>query len=411
MKTVSLFTGAGGLDLGLHAAGFGTSVAVEFEKKAVETLLSPNNREWWHQTRVLPWDVTKVSPGDILSAAGAKPGKITLLAGGPPCQPFSKSGFWRSGESMRLSDPRAKTLEFFLEMVEYALPEVLLLENVPGIRFSEKDEGIRYVEKRLRQINKKRGTRYHANVEQLAAVEFGVPQTRERVFVVANVDGKPFSFPSPTHTFSDGQDEDGGLTLREPCLTAWDAIGAIEANEDLSLRPKGKYAALLASIPEGKNYLFHTSRGGGLPLFGWRTRYWSMLLKLAKARPSWTLTAQPGPAIGPFHWDNRRLSAQELCAIQTIPKGYWVAGSVLDAHRQLGNAVPSLLTEILGMEIRKQLLGDSLKAQKKLTLMPKRAAFTPSPNRPASVPKAFLNQLGDHPDHPGTGKGPGAISR
>src|SRR3546814_15139025 len=61
---------------------------------------------------------------------------------------------------------------------------------------------------------------------------------------------------------------------------------------------KGKWADLLPSIPEGQNYLWHTERGGGIPLFGWRRRYWNFLLKLAKNKPSWTIQAQPGPATG-----------------------------------------------------------------------------------------------------------------
>ena len=110
--------------------------------------------------------------------------------------------------------------------------------------------------------------------------------------------------------------------------TTWDALADIEPNpgEDLALR--GKWGDLLASIPEGNNYLWHTDRGGGKPLFGWRRRYWSFLLKLAKSRPSWTIQAQPGPAIGPFHWANRRLSMRELCRLQTFPDDVFIVGTV-----------------------------------------------------------------------------------
>ena len=80
-----------------------------------------------------------------------------------------------------------------------------------------------------------------------------------------------------------------------------------KAPKDEDLNVRGKWVGLLPSIPEGKNYLWHTSRGGGLPLFGWRTRYWTFLLKLAKNRPSWTIQAQPGPAVGPFHLSYKRL--------------------------------------------------------------------------------------------------------
>jgi hypothetical protein len=83
------------------------------------------------------------------------------------------------------------------------------------------------------------------------------------------------------------------------------------ADDAQSLKVGGKWGDLLRSIPEGENYLWHTDRGGGLPLFGWRTRYWSFLLKLAKRLPSWTIQAQPGSAIGPFHWDTPNTSSPD----------------------------------------------------------------------------------------------------
>src|SRR5690606_36479620 len=136
---------------------------------------------------------------------------------------------------------------------------------------------------------------------------YGVPQIRERFFMIAARDGSDFTFPEPTH--APEQDASGQLALPnvEPYRTACDALGDVEPESTDDLEMQGKWAALLPSIPEGHNYLWHTDRGGGLPLFCWRRRYWSFLLKLAKNLPSWTIQAQPGPAIGPFHWNNRRL--------------------------------------------------------------------------------------------------------
>ena len=135
-----------------------------------------------------------------------------------------------------------------------------------------------------------------------------------------------------------------------------------------------------------------------------------MLLKLAKNRPSWTLTAQPGPAIGPFHWKNRRLSSKELAALQTFPKDYRIVGGVLQAHKQLGNAVPSALAEILDLEIRKQLLGES-DLEVKPTLIPANSTDTPAPEITLQIPDKYLDLIGDHDDHPGKGLGPGAARR
>ena len=169
---------------------------------------------------------------------------------------------------------------------------------------------------------------------------------------------KEFRFPEPTHTkpsrvdMSNGTVDIGahGNSYLKPFASAWDAIGSLSDQYDPELTVRGKWAELLPSIPEGHNYLYHTSRGKGESIFGWRRRYWSMLLKLAKNRPSWTLTAQPGPAIGPFHWENRRLSGREMMALQTFPDNYAISGSIGAAQKQIGNAVPSALAEVLGLD-------------------------------------------------------------
>ena len=165
---------------------------------------------------------------------------------------------------------------------------------------------------------------------------------------------------------------------------------------------------LLPSIPEGSNYLWHTPRGGGQPLFGWRTRYWSFLLKLTKNRPSWTIQAQPGPAIGPFHWKSRRLSTPELCRIQTFPDGLRFSCSRTEVQRMIGNAVPSLLAEILAQEIRAQLLGGRRTSAPPKFVPPDRG-IPPSPEQVAPVPRSYLSLRGEHADHPGTGRGKGAM--
>lgn len=126
----------------------------------------------------------------------------------------------------------------------------------------------------------------------------------------------------------------------------------------------------------------------GRTLFGWRRRYWTFLLKLAKARPSWTIQAQPGPAVGPFHWSNRRLSTRELCRLQTFPDDAIISGNRTSVQRQLGNAVPSLLAEVLGRAIRVQLLGlPAMRGAPKL--LPPRRKDTPLPSPTPTCPRSF----------------------
>jgi DNA (cytosine-5)-methyltransferase 1 len=173
---------------------------------------------------------------------------------------------------------------------------------------------------------------------------------------------------------------------------------------------RGKWAGLLPSVPEGQNYLWHTARGGGLPLFGWRRRYWNFLLKLAKDQPSWTVQAQPGPSVGPFHWKNRRLSIRELCRIQTFPDDLVITGDRTAAQRQVGNAVPSLLAEVLARAIRQQLLGQA-PSSPVLRLLPPVRRPLPPPEAVLRVAAPFHRLAGDHAPHPGTGRGFGALVR
>ena len=402
LKAISLFTGAGGLDFGFEAAGFDTRVAVELDPVCCRTLRG--NRDW----PVIASDIHSVTSKEILETARLKVGEADVLIGGPPCQPFSKSGYWARGDALRLNDPRADTLTAYLRVLRDTRPKAMLFENVYGLAYKGKDEGLDRILAGLKQINREIGTAYEPVWDVVDAASFGVPQHRERVFIIASRDGKRFTFPAPTH--GNVQDLFGPARL-EPYRTAWDAIGDLpQRPNDPSLKMGGKWADLLPSIPEGENYLWHTPRSGGRPLFGWRTRYWSFLLKLAKDRPSWTIQAQPGSATGPFHWCNRKLSTNELCRLQTFPDGLEFGCGRTDVQRMLGNAVPSLLAEVLAREIRSQLLRKPLRTKKPKLLPPHRKVI-PAPEKVAKVPKKFLSLEGRHAEHPGTGRGNGARAR
>jgi DNA (cytosine-5)-methyltransferase 1 len=398
LNAISLFSGAGGLDYGFEAAGFETHVALEMAEDCVNTL--QRNRPW----NVIPKDIHNVSSKEILSVAGLRKGAVDVLFGGPPCQPFSKSGYWSSGDSRRLNDERASTISAYMRCVQDTLPKVFLLENVHGIRYSGKEEGFIAIQELVASINKSEGTNYTISWQVLNAADYGVPQVRKRFFLVAQRDGTIFRFPEATHqNAADGNTSTS--TPRPDYVSAWDALACIETDEtDPTLRVGGKWADLLPSIPEGENYLWHTNRKGGMPLFGWRTRYWNFLLKLAKDKPAWTVQAHPGPATGPFHWNNRRLSARELAAIQTFPQDIVFTGNRYDTQKQVGNAVPSLLAEIIARAIGAQFFGLQFHTPPKLSVPLSRPI--PPPEPVLSVPEQYLIHVGDHAEHPGTGKGP-----
>lgn len=397
MIAVSLYSGCGGMDFGIEAAGFEVPFCNDIDKHSCDTLRLNGF------SHVVNSPVSDVSSEDILSVCGLSDRNVDLLVGGPPCQPFSKSGYWIRGDTLRLKDARADTLAQFLRLVDELHPRAFLLENVHGISFSGKEEGFRYLLEQIRSINHKSGTCYQPTWKVLNTADYGVPQSRVRFFMAAFRDGTHFRFPRPTHRDCGDADESLFASGMAPHVTAWDAIGHVTPGPTERLAVGGRWADLLPSIPEGENYLWHTDRKGGLALFGWRTRYWCFLLKLAKNRPSWTLQAQPGSAVGPFHWKNRKLSWREMAALQTFPESFRIGVPRVEMQRQIGNAVPSLMAEILGREIAKQL--GARQEWGKLRLAVSRAATIPAPEKTERVPQKYHHLIGDHPPHPGTGKG------
>ena len=282
-SVISLYTGAGGLDLGFEAAGFEVACAVEMDGEAVETLR--RNRDW----TVIHRDIHQVPSAEILAEGHLQPGDADVLIGGPPCQPFSKSGYWANGDTMRLDDPRAGTMAAYLRVLRDTLPATFFLENVPGLAYRGKSEGIELIERTVAQVNREHGVQYSLRVTQLNAADYGVPQMRERVIVVGSRDGRLFDFPQPTHGEIEGAPE---LCTLEPYKTAWDAIGDIEDDDTGARAPRqvGGAAAL-------------DSRGRELPLAhgpGRRRaalRLAAALLELPpEARQEPAVVDDPGPA-------------------------------------------------------------------------------------------------------------------
>jgi len=384
-KIISLFSGGGGLDFGFEAAGFETSLCVEMDKWSCNTLR--HNRNW----RVIEDRIENISSQDILNKACLRKGEASLLIGGPPCQPFSKSSYWFNGDTKRLNDPRSNTLEHYMRVLNDTLPKAFLLENVFGLAYKGKDEGLKFLENALALINKNNSVNYSFEWRVLNAADYGVPQIRERVFIIGQIDGKKFTFPN--RKFFNPQKESNQPSLfddLEPYRSAWDAIGELDKQKTTPMKTEvgGKWGALLPSIPPGENYLYHTERGGGSEIFNWRSRYWSFLLKLHPDRPSWTIQAQPGTSIGPFHWNNRRLTMREMARIQTFPDDVNIQGGITNVQKQLGNAVPSALAEVLGREIKVQFF--SAKKTGTATLVPTRKEREKKVDFSKSVPQTYL---------------------
>lgn len=280
-----------------------------------------------------------------------------------------------------MADPRADTIGQFCRYIEKLRPRAFLLENVEGFR---SHGGTELVTERL---SARAG--YYVSSAILDASDFGVPQCRRRYFLVGTAE-EGFSFPRATHG-----------DIERPRITAWEALRELPRVYEEDLTIQGRWAELVPSIPEGRNYLWHTDRGGGMPLFGWRTRYWSFLQKLAKDRPSPTLVASPSQNSGPYHWNNRLLSTGEMAALQSFPGGFLFAGDRASRQRQIGNAVPPVLAQEMICAIAAHLgLPSNRPAHMSSDTVP------PAPLLPSAVPAKFQQLVGSHAAHPGTGRGP-----
>jgi DNA (cytosine-5)-methyltransferase 1 len=361
MDAISLFSGAGGLDLGCEAAGFTTCAVVESAQPAVETMLQ--NRTGYFGSlgaATIFGDITAVAPEDLLAAGGKGVGEIDLLHGGPPCTPFSKSGYWldykRAG-----ADPKASLLDEFVRILAGARPKAFLMENVYGLAYRNQN---RAVFERFLQGTKKAG--YAVDHKILLAADFGVPQLRQRLFCVGvrkdlldrRADRWAHAWPLATHAGPHETRKQWDARLPSH-VTAGEALRGLSPDANPAEPEEavcGTYADELAAVPPGDNYLYWTAeRGHPSPRFKWRSRYWSFLLKLDPNKPSPTIQGQPGPWVGPFHWDNRRLRVAELKRLMTFPDDFIVTGSRREQQLQLGNAVPPKLAEAVARSIANEL--------------------------------------------------------
>ncbi len=341
---ISLFSGAGGLDLGVEAAGFRVAAAVEHDPDAVLTM---EKNFHYLVSPVIRKDILDVSTREILQHAGLRTGKRPdLLVGGPPCTPFSKSGFWLEWKRAGL-DPDASLLQAYTRVLAEAKPRAFILENVYALTYNNKASQPAY-ERLLREIDEA-GYSFHARV--LNAADYGVPQVRPRLFIVGVPKGSRLpKLPEPSHTGMWERRMSGAGTT--PHVTAGQALADMDCDPEPGEVLRGQYSNLLPAIPPGENYLHYTvERGHPEPLFKWRSRYWSFLLKLDPGRPSPTIQAQPGPNVGPFHWENRRLRVGEIKRLFTFPDEFELVGSRASIQAQLGNAVPPLLAEKVAAKI------------------------------------------------------------
>lgn len=331
IQGLSFFSGGGGLDIGAQMAEIKVITSLDIDKDSISTL--KNNSFFAHTQHRLD-DIRNVKASDFKEVLRVNNPEKLVLLGGPPCQPFSKAGYWKTLEQrLGPEDPR-NMIGNYLKLIDEIKPDGFILENVESILHPSNIQAVEDLAQAMEQM------KYNYVLVKANACDYGVPQKRKRVFFIASKK-KISSLPIKTHSSTI---EDGRL----PYERVIDWIGRFDRSElkiDLE-NIQGLHHDALIQVPPGGNYISLSDKRGHNPeLFKAGTRYWTFLLKLHPYMPSWTIIASPGHWEGPFHWNNRRLRNEELAAIQTFPLDYNFIGSPRSVHKQIGNAVPCLLAK------------------------------------------------------------------
>jgi DNA (cytosine-5)-methyltransferase 1 len=361
LTLISLFSGALGLDLGFLASGFDMRLANDIDKSSFETV-SKN-------VPSIPFihnDFAKVSSDVVLNKAGLDIGKVDVLTGGPPCQPFSTAGR-RQG----LLDPRASPLRVFVRAIKEIQPKAFVMEEVTGLR-SARLKHVPISERGGRALTpeEKKGsafnvvlqmlhsTNYRILWDVLNAADFGAPQSRNRLIFIGLKGGVP-TLPVPTHSDKPQAGLDG-RTLK-PWNTFWECSADIQGKEDDFTPLSQKTDEYMKFIPPG-GYWRHLPKdvikeamGGAYSSGGGKMGYFR---RLSWDEPSPTVVTSPVQKGTMFcHPEaSRPLSIREYKRIQGFPDDWEIVGNASKKYRQIGNAVPVHLSYAIAKKVS-ELLG------------------------------------------------------
>lgn len=356
LNCVSVFSGGMGLDLGLEKSGFAIRVAADNMDAAIET--ARVNRP---DLPVFGGDIRDFNLSKALQLAELGRDQIDLLAGGPPCQSFSTAG-----KRLGLDDEAKGPLVFeFARLIEELQPRAFLMENVKGLlSASVKWRQLPYnnngkvidhwhgsVFREL--VARIKGSGYSLGFLELNAADYGVPQTRLRVFLIGYRDGSPVTFPEPTHSRYAG-------LFTEPWRTIGDVLHDLSDDRSHCAKFSERKLKYLKMVPPGGNWrdlpkeIQRESMGKAFYAKGGRSGYWR---RLSFDEPAPTILTEPQNASTALCHPtlDRPLTVRECARIQTFPDKWVFYGGGGDQYKLVGNAVPVDLAKRLGLHIRQTL--------------------------------------------------------
>lgn len=235
-RVLSIFSGAGGLDIGFHKAGFEIVACLDIDADSCQSLELNQENLYSKNTLVLNADITKVAFQDLHT----KIGDIDFVIGGPPCQSFSAAGR-RAGGVTGINDTRVSLFWYYCKLLEEFKPVGFLFENVRGILQANKSKDWDIIRASFAELD------YQLTFRVLDAADYGVPQHRERVIMVGH-QTKKFLFPRPTF---------GPNSINKtPYITSGEVLNDLDDPNEIVPPYGGKYGDLLPDIPPGLNYAF-----------------------------------------------------------------------------------------------------------------------------------------------------------
>lgn len=345
---ISLFSGAMGLDIGLEKAGLNVVIGQDFDASCVKTMRV-------NGYKVMEGDIRKITSQDLLKMTGLSIGEPFLVCGGPPCQPFSTAG-----KRLGINDPRGSLFMDFIRMIDYIRPRFFIMENVKGI-ISAPLKHVSVAERDKNDPEQRLGTvldvilaefeklGYKTVYGLLDAVNYGVPQFRERFVLIGSRDNEDIFLPVPTHFHMHQNKEYQWQTVRS-------VIEDLETDNGECAAFSEERLKFLKMVPEGGNWrdlpkgVIPIAMGGAYKSGGGKVGFYR---RLSYDQPSPTVVTSPvQKATMMCHpTQDRPLSVKEYARIQQFPDNWIFTGTTASKYRQIGNAVPIGLAEAIGRAV------------------------------------------------------------